>query len=161
MSLVSQVITLLARWLTGEASGGALSLICLPVGAGAALLGFVANVGIAQWVARRLDGTGTYEDLVPVAAAYQAPLTVIWAVLSLVASWVPAAGFRTLPVSGYLLVLQMVAIKAVNRFGWGRPMLAALAPVVVVLLIVGAVAVVLALAGLSPRDMFGTGYWTQ
>jgi hypothetical protein len=147
MSLVSQAIGLLGGWLTGRSlyngpdpwegvNTTLWSIICSPVGAGIAVLSFIISVGILQWIAGLLEGSGRFDDLVFAAAAYQAPLAAVAAVFSLIMAWLPAAACLGAPLFLYLAVLHVMAIKAVNRFNWGRAVATVLAPLGVLLLVV-------------------------
>jgi hypothetical protein len=153
MSLVSQAITLLGGWLTGRSLYDSLdaweganatlwTIICSPVSAGIAVLAFMISAGILQWVAGLLGGSGRFDHLVIAIAAYQAPLAAVSALLSVIMAWLPPAACLGAPLSIYLAVLHVMAIKAVNRFSWERAVTAVLAPLAVLFLVVCVVTLV-------------------
>jgi hypothetical protein len=165
-SLISQLIIFAGGWLTGRSLYDSLdawqganttiwSLICSPVSAGVAVLGFMISVGILQWIAGLLGGSGRYDNLVVATAAYQAPLAAVSAVLGLLGSWVPFAVCLGVPLGIYILVLQVMAVKAVNGFSWERAVATLLIPMGVLILI-GCVAV--AVLGSALGNLFEAGY---
>lgn len=103
--------------------GGALIGICLsPVAGAVAVLFFALGVAIIQWIAKLFGGIGTFEKLAYALAAISVPFTLIASVLSLLGA-IPFVGFCfglvSLGLSLYVLALQVMAVKGVNRFGWG------------------------------------------
>jgi len=165
-SLISQLAILVGGWSTARspydglgaypgADSPMLSLICAPVSAGAAVLGFMISVGIFQWIAGRLGGTGEYENLAIAMASYQAPPAVVSAVLGLLGSWVLCGQWLFIPLGIYSLVLQVMAIKAVNRFSWERAVATILIPVGV-LVLVGCLATVV--LGVTLGSLFEAGF---
>ncbi len=111
------------------------SLICVaPVLAALSTLVFAAVVAIVQWLARMFGGTGTYDQLAYAMAAIAAPVAIISGLLSLLSA-IPYAGvcFGLLGfLAGiYVLVLQIMAVKGVNRIGWGGALGAYFIPVLV------------------------------
>jgi hypothetical protein len=109
------------------------SLICVaPVLAALSTLMFALVVAIVQWLARMFGGTGTYDQLAYAMAAIAAPVAIISGILSLLSA-IPYAGvcFGLLGfLAGiYVLVLQIMAVKGVNRIGWGGALGAYFIPV--------------------------------
>ena len=84
---------------------------------------FALGVAIFQWIAKMFGGTGTYEKLLYAMAAIMVPFTLVSAVLSLL-GMIPYVGMCTGVISIglglYSLVLEVIAVKAVNRFGYGQ-----------------------------------------
>ena len=110
-------------------------LLCaVPVLAGLGVLGFMITTGLVQWVAGLFKGTGTYSQLAYVFGAISAPTTLISSVLSIFSS-IPFLGFCLWPASilllVYVAVLNVMAVKGVNRFGWGQAIASYLLPTVV------------------------------
>ena len=100
-----------------------IALCTSPISGAFATLFFAIFVGIVQWVARMFGGRGTFSQLAYPLAAISVPVTLISAVLT------PFTGVGTVGycVSGisvllglYALVLQLMAVKGVNGFGWGQ-----------------------------------------
>lgn len=82
---------------------------------------------ITQWFARMFDGKGEYFDLVYVRAAYLAPISIITTPLNVI----PIVGYLNLLISLYVLILEVIAVKTVNRFGWGAAIASVIFPGVV------------------------------
>jgi hypothetical protein len=87
------------------------------------VLFFALFVAIVQWIAKLFGGTGTYEKLLYALAAISVPFTIISS-LFVMFSAIPVVGICTgvisLGLSIYAIVLQVMAVKAVNHFGWGQ-----------------------------------------
>ena len=115
--------------------GSMIALICVvPVLAGLAVLAFMITTGIVQWVAGLFKGMGTYGQLAYALGAISAPATLISSVLSIFAA-IPFLGLCLWPVSILLLlyvaILNVMAVKGVNKFGWGQAIASYLLPTVV------------------------------
>jgi len=100
-----------------------ISAICgAPVGALVSVLFFAMFTGVVQWVAKMFGGTGTFEQLAYVFAAISVPFTLISSVLTLLGA-IPYVGacFGVLGFAAaiYVIVLELMAVKAVNGVGWG------------------------------------------
>lgn len=87
------------------------------------VLFFALLVAIIQWIAKLFGGTGTYDKLLYAFAAISVPFTIVSALFVLLSA-IPFVGICTgiisLGLSIYVLVLEVMAVKAVNRFGWGE-----------------------------------------
>jgi hypothetical protein len=84
---------------------------------------FALFVAIIQWIAKLFGGAGTYEKLLYAFAAITVPFTIVsslFALLSMIPYVGICAGIFSFGLSIYALVLQVMAVKAVNRFGWGQ-----------------------------------------
>ena len=137
------------------ASAVGISLIAMlcaaPFSALGAVLGLVTSAGITQLIANALGGTGTYSKLVYAFAAYIAPLTLLTSLLGAI----PLVNCLAVLPGIYGLVLNVIAVKAVNQFGWGRAIASSVFILLVALVLVAIIwIVVLALLGPSIRDMF-------
>lgn len=104
--------------------GGFLAAICgAPVGGIVSVLFFAMFTGVVQWVAKMFGGKGTFEQLAYVFAAITVPFTLISSVLTLLAA-IPYVGtcFGLLSIAAaiYVIVLEVIAVKGVNQFGWGQ-----------------------------------------
>jgi hypothetical protein len=112
---------------TGEGAGFGISLVsglCASPFAGLlSVVFFALFVAIIQWIAKLFGGTGTYEKMLYAFAAITVPFTIISSLFVLLSA-IPYVGICTglisLVLSIYALVLQVMAVKAVNRFGWGQ-----------------------------------------
>jgi len=146
----------------GAEQGIAFSLgiaICTaPIAGALSILFFAIFVGIIQWVAKMFSGTGTFSKLAYTMAAISVPISLASSVLT---------PFSTLGVVGYCisgislllglyaLVLQLMAVKAVNKFGWGQAAGSYFLPLILILCICGCVAFGLAsMFGLAFSDIF-------
>jgi hypothetical protein len=90
-----------------------------------ALLGtviFAIVVAVVQWIAKMFGGKGTNDQLAYAFAAIGVPYSLISSVFILLSA-IPFVGFCFRIILGlaglYILVLQIMAIKGVNQFGWG------------------------------------------
>lgn len=104
--------------------GGFLSALCgAPVGAVFSVIFFAIFTGVVQWVAKMFGGKGTFEQLAYVFAAITVPVTLVSSVLTLFAA-IPYVGlcfgFLGLALGIYVVVLELMALKGVNQFGWGQ-----------------------------------------
>lgn len=116
------------------------TVICgTPVGALFAVLFFAIGVALVQWVAKLFGGTGSFDKLAYAFAAITVPVSVISAVLALVGI-IPFIGILTGLISFalgiYVIVLEVLAVKAVNGLDTGKAVGAVLLPVLVILLVV-------------------------
>jgi len=123
--------------------GGFLSAICgAPVGAVISVVFFVIFAGVVQWVAKMFGGTGTFDQMIYVFAAITVPFTLVSSVMTLLAA-IPYVGacFGLLGfLAGiYVLVLEVMAVKGVNQFGWGQAAGALFLPGIVIFCCVAAV----------------------
>ncbi len=138
-SIVSSFLTLivqgsLIRSRLGEAGVGggqlgsgfagiAVTLLCgTPIAAVLATAFFAIFVALVQWIAKMFGGKGNNDQLAYTAAAIAAPYSVLSGVVMLFAA-IPFVGicFRIILglVGIYIIVLEIMAVKAVNQFGWG------------------------------------------
>lgn len=113
-----------------------ISTICgAPIAAVVGVLVFAVMVAIVQWIAKMMGGRGSYEQLLYVFAAVLTPFYLINAVLSLLGA-IPFVGLCfgivSLVLALYILYLEVLAVKAVNQFGWGQAAGALLLPIVVI-----------------------------
>jgi Yip1 domain len=84
---------------------------------------FALFVAIIQWIAKMFGGTGTYEKMLYTMAAITVPVTLVssgFAFLALIPFVGICTGIVSLGVAIYALVLHVMAVKGVNRFGWGQ-----------------------------------------
>jgi hypothetical protein len=78
------------------------------------VVGFISSSAITHIIASKLGGTGTYSHLAYVFATYQAPL---W-LLFLLVSMIPYGGkYGTYAILFYGIVLSVLAVQAVHGFG--------------------------------------------
>ena len=120
---------------------------------------FAIGVAIVQWVAKLFGGAGTYDKTLYAYAAIAVPVTVVSSLFALLGA-IPYAGLclslLSFGLSIYAIVLQIMALKAVNRFGWGQAIGAVLLPGFLVLFICACVVgASLALLGPVIGDVFG------
>lgn len=110
--------------------------ICLsPVAGAVSVLFFAIIVAIVQWIAKLFGGAGTFEKLAYAFAAITVPFTLVSSVLALLSA-IPFVGLcfsvLSIGISLYVIVLQVMAVKGVNRFGWGPAIGSVLIPALVV-----------------------------
>jgi hypothetical protein len=121
-------------------------LICLvPVSGLFAVLGLIISAGISQAVASALGGEGTFSKLAYAIASYAAPLSLVSSAMSTI----PYVQCLGIPLAVYGIVLNVIAIKAVNKFSWARAVGSSVL-ILVGLLALVAVLVIVLLALLGP-----------
>jgi hypothetical protein len=117
-----------------RAGGGLFTAICgAPIGAVIAVVVFAIVVGVVQLIAKMFGGRGTFDQLAYAIAAIVAPFYLVSGVLTLLSA-IPFVGF-CFGILGflaglYVLVLEVMAVKGVNQFGWGQAIASLLLPVV-------------------------------
>lgn len=106
-----------------------------PIAGAITTLFFAIFVGITQWVAKLFKGTGTFSQLAYTIAAISVPFSLVSSVLT------PFSGIQyvgictgilSLLLGLYALFLEVTAVKAVNKFGWGPALGSVLLPGLVV-----------------------------
>jgi hypothetical protein len=94
-----------------------------PIAGALGVLFFAISVGIVQWVAKMFKGTGTFSQLAYTMAAVSVPFTLVSSLLTPF-SGIPVVGICTglasILFGLYALVLEIMAVKGVNKFGWGE-----------------------------------------
>jgi hypothetical protein len=143
------------------AGGGLMTVICgAPIGAVISVVLFAIVVGIVQLLARMFGGKGTFDQLAYSIAAIVTPFYFVSGVLGLLSA-IPYAGvcFGLLGIAAaiYVLVLEVMAVKGVNQFGWGQALASMLLPVFAIACCFG-IGIVGLFQALGPefRDMFLT-----
>lgn len=105
-----------------------------------------------QWIAKLFGGTGSYDKLVYGVAAIYVPISVI-SMLITPFSAIPFVGICTglvsIALAFYSIFLNITAVKAVNRFGWGQAAGSVLLPGFVFALVCGCL-VFIAMMALGP-----------
>ena len=149
--LVTYFLVMLATMLGGSSQygvdmgsalgGSALVLLCVaPIGAAIGVLIFAINAAIIQWVAKLFKGVGSYNQLVYAFAAFLAPIGLVSGVVSAL-SLIPYVGMcfsvLSIGISIYTIVLMVMAVKGVNKFGWGEAVGSVLLPGLVIGLVCG------------------------
>jgi hypothetical protein len=118
------------------AGGGLMTVICgAPIGALISVVLFVIVIGIVQLLAKMFGGRGTFDQLTYAIAAIVTPFYFVSGLLTLLSA-IPYAGvcFGILGFAGalYVLVLEVMAVKGVNQFGWGQAIGSLLLPVLAI-----------------------------
>jgi len=135
------------------------TVICgAPVGAIFAVLTFAIFVGLTQWVAKLFGGIGSFDKLAYAFSAIAVPYSIISAVLVLLGI-IPFVGILTGLISFalviYVLVLVVLAVKAVNGLDTGKSVGAVLLPGFVLFLFVCCCVIAgMALLGPAIGDVF-------
>jgi len=117
------------------------TVICgAPVAAIFAVIGFGIGTALVQWVAKLFGGTGTFDKLAYAFSAITVPYSVVTAVLTLF-GLIPfigsiLAGLGSFALSIYLIVLEVLAVKAVDRLDTGKAAGSVLLPGIVILLVI-------------------------
>jgi len=125
--------------MNGQAGGGIgtklITAICgAPIAAVISVVVFAIVVAIVQFLAKMFGGKGTFDQMAYAFAAISTPFALISGVLTLLSA-IPFVGLCFTVVSIvaglYVLVLEVIAVKAVNQFGWGQALGSLLTPIIV------------------------------
>ena len=105
-----------------------------PIAAGISVLIFALSVALVQWIAKMFGGRGTYDQMAYAISAIASPFLLVSSILTLLSAIpVPFVGlcFSLLGILAglYVLVLQVMAVKGVNQFGWGQAIGSFLIPI--------------------------------
>ncbi len=151
-SLVASLITLIVQGATlrerlaasgvgadrlGSGIGAILiTLLCgTPIFAVIGTLFFAIGVAIVQWIAKMFGGKGTNDQLAYAFASISVPYSLISSVFILLSA-IPFVGFCFRIILGlaglYIIVLEIMAVKGVNQFGWGQAIGSLFIPILVV-----------------------------
>jgi hypothetical protein len=143
------------------AGGGLVAAICgAPIGAVISVALFAVVVGIVQFIAKMFGGRGTFDQLAYAIAAIVAPFSLVSSVLTLLSA-IPAVGFCFglvgLLAGLYVLVLEVMAVKGVNQFGWGQAIGSLLIPVFAIVCCISvAIAGILSMLGPQFSEIFNS-----
>ncbi len=144
----------------GAALGGSLvAVVCLsPIVGALSVLFFALGVAIIQWIAKLFGGAGTYNKLTYAVASFSVPISLV-SMFLIPFSSVPylniCTGLISIGVSFYSLFLEITAVKAVNRFGWGQAIGSVVIPFVAILVVCGCVVGIgIAILGPMIGDIF-------
>lgn len=134
--------------------------ICSAPLAGAfAVLFFAIGTGIVQWLAKLFKGTGTFSQLAYSIAAISVPFSIVSSFLAPFSA-IPYLGVCTglvsLGLGIYSFVLQIMAVKGVNKFGWGEAVGSVLIPFFVILCCVVVAGIVLGGMGVAIGETFNS-----
>ena len=115
------------------AGGGLMSVICgAPLAAVISVVIFAIVVGVVQLLAKMFGGRGTFDQLAYAIASIVTPFYLVSGVLGLLSA-IPYAGacfgILAFGLALYVLVLEIMAVKGVNQFGWGQAIGSMLLPV--------------------------------
>jgi hypothetical protein len=125
-----------------------------------AIIGAFILIGLVHLVSRMLGGTGSFEKLFYSTAAFQAPMSLVTAVVSAI----PFVNFCLSPLIGiYGIVLAVIANKATHEYDTGKAVIATLAPVLVIFLFCCCIVVLFgsvfsALLGPTVGDVFNNSW---
>ena len=120
----------------GAVGGGLMTAICgAPIGALVSVVLFAIVTGVVQLLAKMFGGRGTFDQLAYAIAAIVTPFYFVSGLLTLLSA-IPFAGwcFGIVGLLGaiYVLVLEVMAVKGVNQFGWGQAIGSLLLPVIAI-----------------------------
>ena len=137
------------------------TVICgAPIGAILAVLFFAIGVALVQWVAKLFGGTGSFDKLAYAFSAITVPYSVVTAVLMLLGI-IPFVGILTglisLALLIYVIVLEILAVKAVNGLDTGKAVGAVLLPALVIFFVICCCAIIVGVVvGASIGEIFNT-----
>jgi hypothetical protein len=116
-----------------------ITLLCsAPIAALLGVISLVIAAGLFNFCGRVLGGRGSFGEQIFALAAFTAPLSLVTSLLAVLSSIAGVLGnlaslvvsCLSLPLGVYTFYLNVVAMKAVQRFGWGRALVAVLLPAV-------------------------------
>jgi len=141
------------------AGGSIVSVICAaPIAGGVSVLGFMIGTGVTQWVAKLFGGTGTFNKLAYVMGAISVPITLVSSIItpfSVITYLGIVIGLLSFALGCYAIYLEVLAVKAVNQFSWGKAIGSVILPALVIgLLCACIVVVVLLLLGPAIGNVF-------
>lgn len=142
-------------------AGALVALICVsPILAVISTAFFAIGVAIVQWIAKMFGGKGTFDQLAYTFAAISVPYYLVSSVFILLSA-IPFVGFCFRLILGlaglYILVLEIMAVKGINQFGWGAAVGSLLIPVLAVFLICACLAIIfLSVMGPVIGNVFST-----
>ncbi len=145
----------------GNTGSSLLGLLCAsPFLAVIAVLAFMLGTALIQWAAKLFGGTGSFDKLAFVFAAIYAPMALVSGAVS-VLSLIPAIGIcfsvLSLGASVYAIVLNVLAVKAVDDLDTGKAVGAVLLPgIAFFLLFCCCIIIILALSGAFASDIFNS-----
>ena len=123
-----------------SSAGGISTVICgAPIAAVMGVLVFAIMVALIQWAAKLFGGTGSFEKLFYTFSTILVPMAVVSAVLSLLTA-IPYIGICfgvvALGLGVYQIVLQVLAVQAVNGLDTGKAVGSVLLPIVIFFLFI-------------------------
>ena len=136
-----------------------ISICTSPVVGAISVLGFAIGVGIIQWVAKMFKGTGTFSQLAYTMGAVSVPITFVTSFLTPFSSiqYVNiCTGLVSVIVGIYALVLELMAVKGVNKFGWGQALGSVFLPTLVLACCAIVPIAVMATLGTRINDTFNS-----
>jgi len=141
------------------AGGSIVSVICAaPIAGGVSVLGFMIGTGLIQWVAKLFGGRGTFNKLAYVMGAISVPITLVSSIItpfSVITYLGIVIGLLSFALGCYAIYLEVLAVKAVNQFSWGKAIGSVILPALVIgLLCACIVVVVLLLLGPAIGNVF-------
>lgn len=139
-----------------------IALCTSPISGALSALFFAIFVGIIQWVAKMFKGIGTFSQLAYVMAAISVPLSLVTSLLTPF-SVIRVIGYcfsgLTLLIGLYSIYLQLLAVKAVNKFGWGEAAGTYFLPLILIACICFCIAFGLAsLFGVAYSELLNQGF---
>jgi len=158
MGALLQQYGLADRFGSGGIVATLVRVVCgAPIAAVIVTIFFAIDIYIVQWLAKMFGGKGTADQLAYSIGAIIAPFAMVAGVFSLLGA-IPFVGLCfsiVLFVAGiYIVVLEVMAVKGVNQFGWGPAIGSLFIPALVIGLICGCLAAIGAVAlGSGLRNM--------
>jgi hypothetical protein len=104
-------------------------LICLiPVGAVFSTISLMIGTAINQLIARMFGGKGSFGQLFYTYSAFLTPLMPVSALLGSI----PFVSCLSIFLTVFIIYLQVLSVKAANRFGWGPAIAAVVLPFILI-----------------------------
>jgi len=91
-------------------------IIGTPFVGGLSIISAIITIGMVQWVANRFGGEGQFDQLLYLFAAIISPIGIICSVVIVI----PVLNLLVFTISFFVMILLLIAIKAINKFSWGK-----------------------------------------
>jgi hypothetical protein len=142
----------------------ATTMICIVIAAPVvSVIGLALSAAILHGIALLLKGEGKYNDLLYCLGAVQAPVSIVSFLISFITTALTSASIRfgagasgslvslcilpfSLALGAYSIVLEVLAVDTVEKFGTGKAVLTVLVPVILAIMLGVCVALVLGIA---------------
>jgi len=135
-----------------DLSGLGLVLLCFaPFGGLLSVVGLYISAGLSHILAKALGGVGSFSQLAYAIAAYTSPISLVASVIGLI----PLVNCLGIFIGAYAIGLNILSVKAVHKFSWGKAVLSSAVIIGLLIALVGClVIVILALMGPAIGNVF-------
>ena len=135
-----------------DLSGLGLVLLCIaPFGGLFSIVALYITAGLSHVVARALGGVGSFSQLAYAIAAYTSPISLVTSVIGLI----PLVNCLGIFIGAYAIALNILSVKAVHKFSWGKAVLSSAVIIGLLIALVGCLVIgILTLMGPAVGNVF-------